>query len=81
MEWDKAQQTYKKMANELFNRANLIFRELYKKQDNSMDGQINPNFSVLPPELDVRIKLAKRKRMVPLNAKVGGLSGGERLAA
>lgn len=81
VEWDKAQQTYKRMATQLFNRANLTFRELYKSQNNGTDGQITPNFKVMPPELDIRIKVGKRKRMVPLNAKVGGPSGGERLAA
>ena len=80
-EWDKAQQKYKKMVTQLFNEAGLIFRDLYKNQDSNANGQIIPNFNVSPPELEVRINLGKRKRMVSLNEKVGGPSGGEKLAA
>jgi chromosome segregation ATPase len=80
-EWEKAQESYKAMVIRIFNQANLIFHDLYKKQNEDIDGKITPNFDVMPPELDVRIKLGKRKTMVPLNAKIGGPSGGERLAA
>ncbi len=81
VEWDKAQETYKKMASELFNRASLIFREIYKRQDANADALITPNFNATPPELEVRINLGKRKKMVSLNSDIGGPSGGERLAA
>ncbi|KCZ72026.1 RecF/RecN/SMC N-terminal domain-containing protein [Candidatus Methanoperedens nitroreducens] len=80
-EWVKAQESYKAMTTHIFNQANLIFHELYKKQDKDLDGNITPNFNVTPPELDVRIKTGKRKIMVPINEKIGGPSGGERLAA
>ncbi|MDO8727082.1 MAG: hypothetical protein Q7J35_13520, partial [Candidatus Methanoperedens sp.] len=80
-EWIKAQQSYKMMANQIFNQANLIFHELYKKQGEDLEGQITPNFNIMPPELEVKIKTGKRKTIVPINAKVGGPSGGERLAA
>ncbi len=80
-EWDKAQQTYKKMASELFNRASLIFRDIYKRQDPNADALLNPNFNITPPELEVRINMGKRRKMVLLNAEVGGPSGGECLAA
>ena len=81
VEWVKAQESYKAMATHIFNEANLIFHELYKKQDKDLDGNIIPNFNATPPELDVRIKTGKRKIMVPINAEIGGPSGGERLAA
>ncbi len=81
VEWDKAQHTYKKMASELFNRASLIFREIYKRQDANADALITPNFNATPPELEVKINLGKRKKMVSLNSDIGGPSGGERLAA
>ena len=80
-EWDKAQQKYKIMVTQLFNQAGLIFRDLYKNQDSNANGLIIPNFKVTPPELEVRINLGKRNRMVNLNEKVGGPSGGEKLAA
>jgi len=80
-EWDKAKQNYKKMASELFNRASFIFREIYRRQDANADALITPNFNATPPELEVRINLGKRKKMVSLNSNIGGLSGGERLAA
>ena len=64
-----------------FNRAGSLFRELYKSQNPNAEAQIIPNFNITPPELEVRINLGKRKNMVSLNAKVGGPSGGERLAA
>jgi len=81
IEWDKAQQTYKKIATQLFNRAGLLFHNYYKSQNPNADAQIIPNFNIMPPELEVRLNLGKRKSMVPLNAKVGGASGGEKLAA
>lgn len=81
IEWDKAQQTYKKIATQLFNRAGFLFHNYYKSQNPNADAQIIPNFNIMPPELEVRLNLGKRKSMVPLNAKVGGPSGGEKLAA
>ncbi|MGB8217486.1 MAG: hypothetical protein WCE94_09315, partial [Candidatus Methanoperedens sp.] len=80
-EWIKAQESYKAMTIHIFNQANLIFHELYKKQDKELDGSITPNFNVMPPKLDVRIKTGYRKTMVSINEKISGPSGGERLAA
>jgi chromosome segregation ATPase len=80
-EWIKAKESYKAMTIRIFSQANLIFHELYKKQDKDLDGNITPNFDATPPELDIRIKTGKRRIMVPINAEIGGPSGGERLAA
>ena len=80
-EWDKARQIYKNMASQLFDRTNLIFRNLYKKQDENADGQIRIDFNAMLPELDVLINIGTRKKLISLNKKVGGASGGERLAA
>ena len=80
-EWDKARQIYKKMASQLFDRTNLIFRDLYKKHDENADARIRLDFDRMPPELDVLINIGKRKELIPLNKKVGGPSGGEKLAA
>ena len=80
-EWDKARQIYKNMASQLFDRTNLIFRDLYKKQNENADAQIRTDFNAMPPELDVLINIGTRKKLISLNKKVGGASGGERLAA
>lgn len=80
-EWDKAQRTYEKMAKGIFSRANLVFREFYLRKNEGHYGQMTADFGSALPELDVRIKIGERRRMVPLNARVGGPSGGEQLAA
>jgi chromosome segregation ATPase len=79
--WDEAKDAYKSVVKKLFTHANLIFSGLYKGQNEDFDGLIDANFNLSPPELEVRIKIGKRRGLLPINSRIGGPSGGEKLGA
>lgn len=79
--WDEAKDAYKSVVKKLFTHTNLIFSDLYKSQNGDYDGLIDANFNLSPPELEVRIKIGKRRGLLPINSRIGGPSGGEKLGA